>query len=59
MIIAFIIITAIFALVAAAILAEIVMKKPAGTKEMQRISRLIQKGAVTFLNKEYKIMLYL
>lgn len=56
MLITFIIITAIFALVSAAFLSIIILRKPTGTKEMQRISRLIQKGAITFLNKEYKIM---
>jgi len=34
-----------------------VLKKPAGSKEMQEISELIHKGALTFLHKEYQVLL--
>ncbi|HII17377.1 TPA: sodium-translocating pyrophosphatase [Candidatus Woesearchaeota archaeon] len=33
-----------------------ILKKPAGTKKMEEIGEMIHKGAMAFLNKEYKIM---
>jgi len=56
-IITFVIIIGILALVTAFLLGVNIIKKPPGTKRMQDISILIRKGAMTFLNKEYKIML--
>ncbi len=40
----------------AACLALYILKKPAGSKKMQEISEAIHKGAITFLNEEYKII---
>ena len=33
-----------------------ILKKPAGNEKMVEISKAIQKGAITFLNEEYKII---
>jgi len=33
-----------------------ILKKPAGNEKVQEIAELIHQGAMTFLNKEYKIM---
>ena len=47
----------IVALISASLLAYYVKKKPAGTEKMKEISSYIYKGALTFLNEEYKIIL--
>ena len=46
----------IVALISASLLAYYVKKKPAGTEKMKEISSYIYKGALTFLNEEYKII---
>lgn len=46
----------IIALLFAFILAYYVKIKPAGTEKMKEISNYIYKGALTFLNEEYKII---
>ena len=56
MIINFILSMGILSLLVAAWLGIRVMKKSPGNKKMEHISRLIHKGAMTFMNKEYKIM---
>ncbi len=40
----------------ASLLIVYVLKKPAGDKKMREISEAIQKGAITFLNEEYRII---
>ena len=57
MILLFFTIAGLIALIVAGFLERNILKKPAGTREMQKISELIQQGATTFLNKEYRIML--
>ena len=52
----FVVLAGILALVVAGFLGRNLLKKSPGTKKMQDISKLIHKGAMTFLNKEYKIM---
>jgi K(+)-stimulated pyrophosphate-energized sodium pump len=37
-------------------LAFYILKKPSGSKKMREISEAIHKGAITFLNEEYKII---
>ena len=56
MIVNFILSMGILSLLVAAWLGIRVMKKSPGNKKMEHISRLIHKGAMTFMNKEYKIM---
>ena len=46
----------IIALFSALLLALYVRKKPAGTEKMKEISNYIYRGALTFLNEEYKII---
>ena len=46
----------VFGLLAAAVLAATILKKPQGTEEMQRISRSIRLGAMTFLKTEYSVI---
>jgi|TARA_B100001971_G_scaffold214153_1_gene250150 K(+)-stimulated pyrophosphate-energized sodium pump len=38
-------------------LADKIKKKPAGNEKMQEISNAVHKGAMAFLNKEYKILI--
>ncbi|HJN56500.1 MAG TPA: sodium-translocating pyrophosphatase [Candidatus Woesearchaeota archaeon] len=47
----------ILAILFALFLIQKIKKEPAGNQEMQNISNLIHKGSITFLNKEYKIMI--
>jgi K(+)-stimulated pyrophosphate-energized sodium pump len=49
--------TSILAIVVAAWNYYSVLKKDSGNKKMQEISALIHKGALTFLNKEYVVMI--
>ncbi|RMF06193.1 sodium-translocating pyrophosphatase [Candidatus Woesearchaeota archaeon] len=49
-------VSSILALLFALFLARKVRKADAGTKEMKELSRFIYEGAMTFLNKEYKIL---
>ncbi len=58
MIINLVIAAGVLALITAFFLGIKIMKKPPGTKDMKRISNLIHKGAMTFLNKEYEVMLF-
>lgn len=46
--------SAIFAIIYGLILAKVILKKPAGNKEMQDIADAIQKGAKAYLNRQYK-----
>ena len=52
----FIISTIILSLLVALFLAFYILKKPAGTAKMQEISEAIHKGALTFLKKEYEVL---
>src|SRR3989339_247486 len=45
-----------FSLIVALLLAIYILKKPAGTAKMQEISGAIHKGALTFLKKEYEVL---
>ena len=56
MVIIFIILSALLALLVAALLANYILHKSPGNKKMQEISELIYNGAMTFLNRESKIM---
>lgn len=56
MILIYISIIAIFALIFSLIKYLEVINKDAGTKRMQEISKAIHEGAITFLNKEYKVL---
>jgi len=40
----------------AIITAFMIKKKPAGTQKMKEISSLIYRGALTYLNKQYKYL---
>ena len=53
----FIILVSIIALISALILSLYILKKPAGSEKMQEISEIIHKGAMTFLKKEYEVLL--
>ncbi len=57
MIIKFVILSGFIAIFVAFLLALKIMRKPVGNKKMKEISSIIHKGAMTFLNKEYKIMI--
>ena len=57
MIIGFVLLMGFLALFVAALLTSKIMKKSPGNKKMQHISQLIHKGAMTFLNKEYRVMI--
>ena len=57
MILAFILSMGILALIVAGFLGMRLMRKSPGNKKMEHISKLIHKGAMTFLNKEYRIMI--
>ena len=50
-------VVAILAILFAGYLAVNIKKKSAGNEKMQEISEAIHKGAMTFLNKEYKILI--
>jgi K(+)-stimulated pyrophosphate-energized sodium pump len=52
-IIMFAVVAGISAIVYGAILAWIVMKKPAGSEKMQEIARAIQEGATAYLTRQY------
>ena len=52
-----IVFSSVIAFAFAGFLARGILKKDPGDKKIQDISELIHKGAMTFLNKEYKIML--
>jgi len=56
LILGIVVLMSILALVFAGFLARNIVKKNPGDKEMGRISDLIHKGSMAFLNKEYKIM---
>jgi K(+)-stimulated pyrophosphate-energized sodium pump len=53
----YIIAASILSLVFAGIMAYSINKKPAGNEKMREIAKAIHEGSMTFLNKEYKIML--
>ena len=53
----FVIGTAILSLIVALLLVFYILKKPAGTAKMQEISEAIHKGALTFLHKEYEVLI--
>ena len=40
----------------AGVLSAFILRKPEGTEKMREISKAIQKGAIAFLNEEYKII---
>src|SRR3989344_2002439 len=48
---------AVIALIFALIKALIVKSKPAGTEKMQELMHIIHKGALSFLGKEYQILI--
>ena len=50
-------VVSILAIIFALYLTSKIKKNPAGNEKMQEISDHIHKGAMAFLNKEYKIML--
>src|SRR3989338_6025843 len=52
----FIFVVSILSLVVALLLALYILKKPAGSAKMQEISEAIHKGALTFLKKEYEVL---
>ena len=52
------IIVSLFALLVAFFLAFYILKKPAGTEKMQEISETIHRGALTFLKKEYEVLVF-
>ncbi len=47
----------ILSLIVALLLSFYILKKPAGTAKMQEISEAIHKGALTFLHKEYEVLI--
>ncbi|NIP40448.1 MAG: sodium-translocating pyrophosphatase [Candidatus Aenigmarchaeota archaeon] len=49
-------IASLFGIIFAAILASSIRKKPIGTERMKEISSLIHRGALTYLNKQYKYL---
>ncbi len=51
------VIAGISAMLFASILAIYILKKSEGNEKMKEISYAIQKGAITFLNEEYKVIL--
>ena len=51
-----VILVSILALVYAGYLTKKIMKNQIGTPKMEEISNAIHEGAMTFLNKEYKII---
>jgi len=57
MISVYILLVAVLALVFAAIKTSLILKRSSGDKKMKEISDLVHKGAMTFLNKEYRIIL--
>lgn len=54
--IGFAILVSIIAFVFAGFRISSILKKPAGNEKVQEIAEQIHKGAMTFMNKEYKIM---
>tara|TARA_Y100000310_G_scaffold258271_1_gene266626 strand:+ start:846 stop:2816 length:1971 start_codon:yes stop_codon:yes gene_type:complete len=54
--IAYILLIGVLALIFAAVKAFLLAKKDAGTDKMKEISHIVHKGAMAFLNKEYKIL---
>lgn len=50
----FSIVSAVFAIIYGLIIAKVILKKPAGNKEMQDIANAIQSGAKAYLNRQYK-----
>ena len=46
----------ILSLIVALLLSFYILKKPSGNSEMQEISETIHKGALTFLHKEYEVL---
>ncbi len=50
------IVVGIISVLTAAVMALRVLKKSPGNKKMQEISHAIQRGAITFLNEEYKVI---
>ena len=53
-----VIIIAVLALIFAFVKAKFVKRADAGTPKMKELSEIIQKGAMAFLSKEYKILVY-
>src|SRR3989338_8086648 len=53
----FVFASSILSLIVALFLALYVLKKPAGNEKMQEISEAIHKGALTFLKKEYEVLI--
>jgi len=53
----FVLVISALSLVVALFLACYILKKPAGTAKMQEISDIIHKGALTFLKKEYEVLI--
>jgi len=51
------IIIAILALIFALIIALKILKKPQGSQEAREIAKAIKQGAITFLNKEYLVLI--
>ncbi len=50
------ILAGLLALLVALLLSFYIMKKPAGSQKMQEISEAIHQGALTFLKKEYEVL---
>ena len=53
----FVILISVLSLIVAAVLSIYILKKPAGSAKMQEISEIIHHGALTFLKKEYEVLL--
>ncbi|MBW2992434.1 sodium/proton-translocating pyrophosphatase, partial [Candidatus Woesearchaeota archaeon] len=48
---------AVLALIFAIIKSILILKKPSGNEKMKELSKIIHHGAMTFLNKEYRILI--
>src|SRR3989338_7403318 len=53
----FVIGISVLSLIIALLLSFYILKKPAGSQKMQEISEAIHQGALTFLKKEYEVMI--
>jgi K(+)-stimulated pyrophosphate-energized sodium pump len=49
--------TSVVAIVFAALLSLYILRKPSGNQKMRELSRTIHKGALTYLNKQYKFLI--
>ena len=53
----FVIGISVLSLIIALLLSFYILKKPAGSQKMQEISEAIHQGALTFLKKEYEVLI--